>query len=246
MSRRGTAALLVLAASTAVLLSACSPATTVNSTTESLRVVSLSATGTADATPDAARASLSVVTNDPASAQAAQEAAAIATTEVLDALKAAGVAEADIATQSVNVGPTYTYTADGGQTPTGFQASQSLTVTLRDLATAGATVDAVVAAGGNAVRVDALSTFVTDPSVALDQARAQAVGIAQAQAEQYAQLLGFTLGPVASVTESSTSAVPAPMAMSDAVAGAEKVPTPVEAGTTQVSVSISIAWSIEG
>ena len=184
MSRRGTAALLVLAASTAVLLSACSPATTVNSSTESPRVVSLSATGTAD-------------------------------------------------------------TADGGQTPTGFQASQSLTVTLRDLTTAGATLDAVVAAGGNAVRVDSLSTFVTDPSVALDQARAQAVGIARAQAEQYAQLLGFTLGPVASVTESSTTSLPAPMAMADAVAGAEKVPTPVEAGTTQVSVSLSIAWSIE-
>ena len=208
--------------------------------------MSVSATGMADAVPDAAHASLSVMTIDPKSAKAAQEAAAVATTKVIDALKAAGVDEADIATQAINVGPTYTYTIDGGQTPNGYQASQTLTVTLRDLTTAGATLDAVVAAGGNAARVDSLSTFVTDPTVAAGKARAQAVDIARAQAEQYASLLGFTLGPVASVAESSTSNGPMPVAMAeDAAASAEKVPTPIEAGTTQISVTLSVAWLIE-
>ena len=189
------------------------------------------------------RASLSVVTNDPASAQAAQEAAAIATTEVLDALKAAGVADADIATQSVN-GPHVHLHRRRRADATGFQASQSLTVTLRDLTTAGATLDAVVAAAGNAARVDSLSTFVTDPSVALDQAR---------PSSRHRSCAGRAVRPAPRLQ-------PRTRGLRDRVehdepasadghgrcrAGAEKVPTPVEAGTTQVSVSLSIAWSIE-
>lgn len=198
----------------------------------------------ADAVPDAAHASLSVVATDPKSAQAAQSAAAASTTKVIAALKTAGVDEADIATQAINVGPTYDYPAAGGQTLTGYQAAQSLTVTLRDLTTAGSTLDSVIAAGGNTARVDSLTTFVTDPTVAANKARAQAVDIAKAQAEQYAQLLGFSLGAVASVSESTNSNGPMPVAMADASAGAEKVPTPIEAGTTQVSVSLQISWLI--
>ncbi len=245
MNRRTAAGLIALAAAGSLLVTGCSPSTTVVAPDSvSPRTVSVSATGTADATPDAAKASLTVETLDATSAQAAQEAAAAATTKVLGALTAANVADADVATQAINVGPVYNYTSDGGQTLTGYRAAQTLTVTLRDLATAGATLDAVVAAGGNAVRVDSLTTFVTDPTVATTAARSEAVDVARAQAEQYAQLLGFTLGPVATVSESTTSMPPSPIAYADSAAMAEKVPTPIEAGTTEVSVTLSIAWSI--
>ena len=227
-------------------LTACSPTTVVSSDTATPRTVSVSATGQADVVPDAAHASITVEVTDPNSAQAAQQTAAASATKVLDALRAAGVADADIATQGISVAPAYNYTSDGGQTQIGFRASQTFTVTLRDLTTAGATLDAVVAAGGNDARIDSLTPFVTDPTVAANKARAQAVDIAQAQAEQYAQLLGFTLGPVASVSESSSTIAPPPIAYSDAAAApAQKVPTPVEPGTTQVSVTLNVAWSIE-
>ena len=245
MKRRAMSGLFVSVAAGVLLLSACSPTTVVSADAAVPRTVSVSATGSAEAVPDAARASLTVETTDPTSAQKAQETAAIATTKVLDALKAAGVDEKDIATQAINVGPTYNYTADGGQIPTGYRASQSISVTFRDLTTAGATLDSVVAAGGNAARVDSLSPFVTDPTIAASKARTQAVEIASAQAKQYADLLGFTLGTVASVSESSSTNVPPPIAYADAAAApAEKAPTPIEPGTTEVSVSVSIAWSI--
>lgn len=245
MTRRLVTAVPVIALA-ALALTACSPTTVTTAPPEQARTVSVSATGQADAVPDAARATITVEATDPASAQTAQETAAVATTKVLDALTAAGVAEADIATQGVSVGPVYNYTNEGGQEQIGFRASQSITVTLRDLQTAGATLDAAVAAGGNAVRIDSLAPFVTDPTVAANKARAQAVDTAQAQAEQYASLLGFTLGPVASVSESSSAIAPPPIAYADsAAAPAEKVPTPIEAGTTQVSVTLNVAWSIE-
>lgn len=237
----GPAALLAVA-----VLSACSPTTTVSTQSEPPRTVSVSATGQADAVPDAARASITVEVTDPASAQTAQQDAAVAATAVLDALSTAGVPSADIATQALTVSPAYNYTSDGGQILIGYRAAQTFTVTLRDLETAGATLDAVVAAGGNAARVDSLTPFVTDPTVAANAARAQAVSIAQAQAEQYAQLLGFTLGDVASVSESSSTVAPPPIAFAeDAAASPEKVPTPIEAGTTQVSVTLNVSWSIE-
>lgn len=246
MTRRTSAGLIALASAAALLITGCAPTTTVTTDGAASRTVSVSATGTADATPDAARASITVETTDPTSAQAAQEAAATATTLVLDEVKKAGVDDKDIATQTINVGPVYNYTSNGGQTLIGYRASQTLTVTLRDLATAGATLDAVVTAGGNAVRVDSLEPFVTDPAAATGKARAQAVDVARAQAEQYAQLLGFGLGPVATVSETSSTAPSPQVAYADAAVGApEKAPTPVEAGTTQVSVTLNVAWSIE-
>jgi uncharacterized protein YggE len=244
MTRRPLA-LLVIPVALAALVG-CSPTTVVSAESQPPRTVSVSATGEADAVPDAAKASITIEVTDPSSAQQAQQDAALAATAVLGALSAAGVAEADIATQGISVGPTYNYTSDGGQTLLGYRAAQSITVTLRDLTTAGATLDSVVAAGGNAVRIDSLAPYVTDPTVAANKARAQAVGIAEAQAAQYAELLGFTLGPVASVSESSTTISPPPVAYADsAAAPAEKVPTPIEPGMTQVSVTLNVAWSIE-
>lgn len=245
MNRR--LALLVPAAAAALLLlSACSPSTTVVSGDAQVNTVNVSATGQADAVPDAAKASATVSVSDPTDAQAAQAAAAKAATSVLAALASHGVAEADIATQGITVGPTYNYTSGGGQELTGYEASQSIQVTLRDLTTAGATLDAVVAAGGNAARIDSVSPFVTDPTVAASKARAQAVAVAQKQAEQYASLLGFTLGPVASVSEATTSIAPVPYAMAADSESAGKVSaTPIQPGTTQVSVTVSISWSIE-
>lgn len=236
-----------MAATAAVLiLSACSPTTNVSADGSSPRTVSVTSTGSADVVPDAARAAITVEVTDPTSAQKAQEDAAVATTKVLDALKAAGIDSKDIATQAINVGPTYNYTQDGGQELTGYRAAQSITVTLRDLSTAGATLDAAVAAGGNAVRVDSLTPFVVDPTIAANKAREQAVAIAKAQAEQYAKLLGFTLGAVANVSEQTSNMPPMPIAYADAAgAPAEKATTPIEPGTQQVTVSVSIAWEIK-
>lgn len=195
--------------------------------------------------PDAAKAQLTVQTQDPSSAKAAQQAAAVASTKVIDALKAAGIDEADIATRAIQVGPVYNYTNDGGQQLVGYQASQSIEVTMRDLDTAGATLDAVVKAGGNAARIDALTPYVTDPSIAAGKAREQAVEIAQKQAEQYANLLGFDLGPVASVSEATTTPVQPPVAFADSAgAEAQKVSTPISAGTQEVTVTLNITWSI--
>jgi uncharacterized protein YggE len=248
VNRRNPAArggAIAAALTTVLALAACAPNTVVNATPDGSRTISVSSTGQADATPDAAHAFLTVEVTDPASAQQAQADAAVATTAVLAALTAAGVADADVSTQGLSVAPQYNYT-DAGQQLVGYRASQTIDVTLRDLATAGATLDSVVAAGGNAVRVDSFSTFVVDPTKAAQAARAQAVELAEAQAQQYADLLGFTLGEVASVSESTSTVGPPPIAYAeDSATTAQKLPTPIEPGTTQISVTLNISWAIK-
>lgn len=245
MKRSTRIGLAIAVASAALLVTACSPTTVVSPSGVAPRTVNVSSTGTADAMPDAAKASITVESTNPTSASAAQSQAAAASTKVLDALKAANVDEKDIATQAIQVGPTYNYTQDGGQTLTGYRASQTIQVTFRDLTTAGATLDAVVAAGGNDVRIDSLSPYVTDPTVAGNAARAQAVEIATKQAEQYAKLMGFTLGDVANVTESTSSTPPPPIAYADAAAAPAEKSTPINPGTQQVTVSVNISWDIK-
>ncbi|MDP2014247.1 MAG: SIMPL domain-containing protein [Actinomycetota bacterium] len=241
MNRRAVLSFAALAASAALLISGCSSSPAESSGPP--RTVNVSATGSTEVAPDAAKASLTVSTANASSASSAQRATAEATVKVVDAVKKAGVDAADIATQSISVSPVYRYSSTGSQSLDGYQATQSITVTLRDLTTAGATLDAIVTAGGNAVSIDSVSTYVSDPAAASQKARAQAVDVARAQAQQYAELLGFSLGPVASVNETSSNA-PAPIAMADAVGG-EKVSTPIEPGTTKVSVTLDVSWLIE-
>jgi len=241
MNRRAVLSLAAIAATAALLVSGCSSGPAEQGSPP--RTVNVSATGSTEVAPDAAKATLTVSTANATSASAAQGATAAAAVKVIDAIKKAGVDAADIATQSISVSPVYRYSSTGTQTLDGYQATQGLSVTLRDLATAGETLDAIVTAGGNAVSIDSVSTYVSDPAAASQKARAQAVQVARAQAEQYAQLLGFTLGSVASVTETSSNA-PAPVAMADAAAGG-KVSTPIEPGTTKVTVTLDVAWLIE-
>jgi uncharacterized protein len=120
-----------------------------------------------------------------------------AANRVTGALRAGGVAAADIQTSGLSIWPSY---PANSQTPSGYGVSESLTATLNSLAAAGAQIDAAVHAGGDATTVSGISLNLTDTSALLAQARARAVADATAKATQYAKALGEPLGPVVSVT----------------------------------------------
>ena len=80
---------------------------------------------------------------------------------IIDALKNAGIPDSDIQTTSVSLWP---QTSSDGKTITGYQASNSVTVT-RSIDKSGALVDAAVSAGAN--NVDGPNLSVSDQSVVL-------------------------------------------------------------------------------
>ncbi len=88
-------------------------------------------------------------------------------TLALQALADNGVAKADTQTTALNLSAQYAY-PHGVPTLTGYQATETVTATLRHLATDGTTMDAVVTATGNAAQVNGLTFSFGDPSVVQD------------------------------------------------------------------------------
>ncbi len=161
-----------------------------------------------------------------------------AVNRVTAALRADGVAAADIQTSGLSIWPNY---PDNSQTPNGYSVSESLTATLNSLAAAGTQIDAAVHAGGNAATVSGISLNLTDTSTLLAQARARAVADATAKAAQYAKALGQPLGPVLSITDQA-AAQPLPMYGAQS-ASAAKSSVPISPGTQQLSVSITVVFA---
>ena len=133
------------------------------------------------------------------------------------------------------------YTQDKGTVQIGYRASQGFTITVRNAANASAVVDAIVAAGGDALQLQGVSPFIIDNSKATQAARAAAVSNAKSKAASYAQLLGVKLGKVNYVVENS-SAIPSPI-YGLAKAAADSATT-IDLGTQDVTVSISVQWAI--
>jgi hypothetical protein len=159
---------------------------------------------------------------------------------VQDSLTKNHVAAADLKTSGLNVGPQYE-DSSGKPTITGYQASENLTVTLRDLKSAGGIIAAASAAGGNATQISGLSTDLQNNAGPLNQARDAAFNDAKAKAGQYAKSAGRTLGQVLRVEESNSApSAPTPI---DARASSGATPVPIQAGSTEVTVQVTVVFS---
>jgi uncharacterized protein YggE len=204
------------------------------------RYITVSAQGTVKVVPDAVRIN-ATATSVAASSKEALAATAKTSTAVRAALKTAKIDTKDIATQSVTVYPEYKYTNDGGSTLTGYRASQSFTITVRAADTAGSLVDALVVAGGDSLQINGATPFVLDSTQSLEAARAAAVKSAKAKATSYAKLMGVKLGKVIYLVENSAPTNYTPVM---AVAKAEADATVIDLGQQDVSISVTVQWSL--
>ena len=204
--------------------------------------ITVQATGVADVVPDAVQVSLSVSVvaeaNDVALSQVATTAEVVRTT-----LEQLGIDAADIATQSVSVNPEYSYTEAEGQKIVGYRASQTFDVLVRDASAAGAVVDALVAAGGANLSINATYPVVNDATAAAQAARDDAVAKARAKAEEYAKLLGVDLGDLVFLTEISAPTNITIGAKADMMA--ESSATVIDLGTQEVTVTVEVRWQID-
>lgn len=163
------------------------------------------------------------------------------THRVFATLHHAGVANRDVQTTDLQVSTHYDTTGH----PDGYDASETLSATLVDLARAGRTISSVAASAGNAVSVNGLSFDITDDSHLLATARTQAFDDAKARARQYADLAGRSLGAVQSIVE-TTMGSDEPMMKGYAGAGQRdaSAPVPLQAGQQPVSVVVTVVWKL--
>ncbi|ONF96117.1 SIMPL domain-containing protein [Sphingomonas jeddahensis] len=161
-------------------------------------ILDVMATGEVSRVPDVATLRAGVVTQAPTAAAASAENAA-RMASVIKALRAAGIAPRDIATASVGLSPQYRYAENQPPAITGYQASNTVSVTFRDIAKTGAALDALVKAGAN--QIDGPQLSIDGPEAALDEARVDAVKRARARAELYAQAAGLRVDRIVSIGE---------------------------------------------
>lgn len=206
-------------------------------------VVTVDGTGQAAGTPDTMVTTLGVDVRG-ATPAAALDGANKSMAVVQKAFRSRGVAAKDLKTTGLSVNPVYVY-GKGKQVLHGYEANEQLQATLRNLATAGHTISAVVAVGGKSVTMEGIALDLEADGTLVKTARSDAYNDAKAKAQQYATLAGRTLGPVVSVSEHvnppSGDSFPYAAAAS-AAAGAASVP--IQAGSQAVSVNVTVVWTL--
>ncbi len=201
--------------------------------------------GVASGVPDIVVLSLGVEATAGTVSEARADAAR-AFDAIVAALRSAGVADDDIRTTQFSVYPRYDYRNDSQQL-IGFQVSNSLSVTLRDVDGAGGVVDRAVEAGGDLTRIHGISFQVEDTAALEREARISALQDAVKKADLYAEQLGVSRGALVSVSESSSDPYPfavaeSRMAFDSAMAAPS---TEFFAGELEVSVRVQVVFGIQ-
>lgn len=195
--------------------------------------ITVTGNGTVDSTPDQASFDFGVTTNGATAAQALSSNSARARA-IIDALKKAGIASADIQTTQVSLWP---QTSNNGRTITGYQASNSVNVTAA-LGKSGALVDAAVGAGAN--NVDGPNLDTAQKSALYDKALDSALGDAKQKAQAIASAAGLTLGSALKVREGAQAT---PVVYAEAALAGPKAAPPIEAGTQKIQASVTVTYS---
>ena len=206
--------------------------------------ITVSGSGEVTVTPDLARVSLGVLVQRE-SAKGARQAAADSMSKVIARIKALGIADKDIATSSVSLSPVYDYNSNSSAPKIrGYQLQNSVTVTVRDLDKVGDVIDDGVAAG--ATSVDGISFDVADRAAAESQAREAAVKDAKARADTLAAGLGVHITGVATVAETIQTPIWYGPTYGAALTPARDAatPTPVQPGTTDVTINVTVTFLI--
>jgi uncharacterized protein YggE len=153
------------------------------------------------AEPDAAVLILSVVTQSPQAITAQQENAR-KSDAVANAVKAIAGANAEIKTSDYTLQPQYDYRNNRLPKIIGYNARNSVIVTMTDLKNVGAIIDAASSAGANSI--DNVSFVLRQTSPARGEALSDATRQAMNKAQAIAQALGGRVSRIVEESESAT------------------------------------------
>lgn len=228
---------LILAGSAAA--ASAQTATTAGDAAFRATTLNLSAYGENRTAPDKATISLGVQTQAATAVETIRQNAE-KMTRVIDTLKKGGIAARDIQTSGLNLNPQYAYPENLPPRLTGYQASNTVTVTVHDLTRVGEAVDATVNAGADTV--GGVSFGLEDSTAAENAARLKAVSALQAKADLYAKAMGYRIARLVTMSEGSSYAAPPPappMPMMQMARAESDAKTQVEPGEMNVRVDVT-------
>ena len=204
-------------------------------------LLNVSAQAEARRVPDVATISAGVVTQavdgNTAMRQNAEQMA-----RVMAAIQAAGIAERDIQTSGISLNPQYRYAENQAPSITGYQASNTVNLKVRDITRLGKVLDSLAAQGAN--QINGPSFQIDQPEPVYDEARLAALKKAKDRAETYARALGLNVRRIVSISEAGGGGFrPMPM-MAMSARGKAEMDTAVSPGETEVSVSLDVVFEL--
>jgi len=217
--------------------------------------VSFSGHGEVFAVPDIANISLTL-RKESKTAKEAQAAVAVKEKSVLDFLKSKNVDEKDIKTENASVYPKYdyvrtlcpesvSYDCGGKQVLTGYEASESITIKVRNVDDAGAIMQ-----GLGDIGVSELNgpNYAIDKEDALKaEARKKAIDEAKEKAKVLAKDLGIKLGKIKNFNESGNyyPVMYGKGAMMDSAVSSAPAPAQLPKGENIISSDVTITYEIK-
>lgn len=206
--------------------------------------ISVAATGRVTVRPDVADVRIGVsVTRE--TATEARDVGAGQMAQVVAAIKAAGVADRDLQTSFLSLQPVYDYSVSGSAPRlTGYQMTNIVTATVRDVETVAAVIDDATRAG--ATTIDSISFRIDDPTGPENEARKLAMAEAKRRAEALAAEANVRVVGVVSIAESSGNVTP-PVYYEKAMTGDASLggATNIQVGTNEVTLSVSVVYLID-
>ena len=214
------------------------------------RTITVVGRGEVKSPPDVARVNLGVEVTAPTVA-AAMDDAEQRMTDVLAALKDAGIAAKDIQTSNFSINferqnPEMMPRAESTTEMTGtvagvYRVNNMVQVTLRDMTAVGDVIDATVEAGAN--NIWGVSFELENTDALEEQAREAAVNNARARAESLAELNGVEVGEVIAISE-VIGASPAPM-FAEAARAMGGGGVSIEPGEVSFATQLQIVYAIQ-
>ena len=213
-------------------------------TTDTRRATRITVGGDAivQAQPDTATLTISVVTQARRALDAQQD-NATKTDAVVQALKAAAGAGAEIKTSGYSVQPQRVYRENQPPTITGYEARNTVTVTMSDLKKVGTVIDASSQAGANDIAGIAFTLRQDRP--ARDRALHEATREAMSKAEVLANALGRKVTRIVEVQEEGFVRPPQPVYQAEAFMKRDSVATPIEVGSLDVTSRVLLIAEVE-
>ena len=157
---------------------------------------------------------------------------------VIAALKAQGIADADIQTANFSVSPQYDFEKETRDI-VGYWVDNRVRAAFRSLPKLGTALQAALDAGANTVYD--LRFTMDDSESLLSEARALAVADARQRAQTLAEAAGVKLGKALDIRESSNSYPVYARGAFDEAAGSA---VPVESGQLDLTVYVDVLFAI--
>lgn len=210
------------------------------------RTINITAEGKVTASPDLATVNASVVT-DGNTAESAQNQNTAKMDKVIAFVKTQGIKAEDIKTQDYSVYPKYDYTT-GRTNLTGYTASQTLNIQIRDLSIVGKLLDGLTQNGIN--QIQNVSYSFENPDDLRQQAREQALTNAKEKAGKLAKAAGVRLGKLVSFSENSYTGGPVPYyglqkdSAVDMGSAMPASPSMIEPGVQDVTAQVDVVFEL--